>query len=279
MNWTTSLRREIINYARQYAEHKSIPFYLSRAQKFPTVMFTPYNGGTQHGSFLTPSYQAILARQNWKVRLQKRHPRLNALPPERRNQAKELDSCNSSDALLMNIFCYPGIKRCRRLASLFDQSVLPPAEFGVRARNPFTDGRADRTEVDMRLGGTLVEAKLTEPDFTSKSKTHVQTYRDFEGVFDAAMLPQSERRFFNYQLIRNVLAAFAHDAVFILVCDGRRPDLLRSWWNVMRAVKSPEMRSRCGFVLWQEIADVVPDEIRGFLMEKYGIVGTREDVM
>ena len=242
-------------------------------------MFAPYNDDAQHGNFLTPSYQAILARQDWKVRLQKRHRRLDALPPERHSQAKELDSCNSSDALLMNIFCYPGIKRCRRLASLFDQSVLPQAEFGVLARNPFTDGRADRTEVDMRLGKTLVEANLTEPDFTSKSKTHVRTYRDFEGVFDVAVLPQNDKMFFNYQLIRNVLAAFVHDAVFILVCDGRRPDLLRSWWNVMRAVKSPEMRSRCDFVLWQEIADVVPDEIREFLMEKYSIVGTREDVM
>jgi hypothetical protein len=179
----------------------------------------------------------------------------------------------------MNIFCYPGIERCRRLARLFDQSVLPPAEFGVRARNPFTDGGTDRTEVDMRLGGMLVEAKLTEPNFTSKPKTHVRTYRDFEAVFDAAVLPQSEKMFFNYQLIRNVLAAFAHDAVFILVCDGRRPDLLRSWWNVMRAVKSPEMRSRCSFVLWQEIADAVPNEVREFLIEKYGIVGTREGVM
>ena len=128
----------------------------------------------------------------------------------------------------------------------------------------------------MWLGKTLVEAKLTEPDFTSKSKTHVWTYRDFESVFDAAVLPQSEKRFFNYQLIRNVLAAFVHDAAFILVCDGRRPDLLRSWWSVMRAIKSPEIRSRCGFVLWQEISDVVPVELCGFLMEKYGIVGIRE---
>ena len=279
MNWSTSLRREIINYARHYAERMGIPFYLSLARKFPTVMFTSYNGDAQHGNFLTPGYQAILAHPPWKIRLQKRHPRRTALPPERHSQAKELDSCNSSDALLMNVFCYPRIERCRPLARLFNQSVLPAAEFGFHARNPFADGTTDRTEVDMRLGGTLVEAKLTESDFTSKPKTHVRTYRDFEAVFDAAVLPQSEKRFFNYQLIRNTLAAFAHNAAFMLVCDGRRPDLLRSWWNVMRAIKLPEVRSRCGFVLWQEIADVVPDEVHEFLVEKYGIVGAGEDVM
>jgi len=38
-------------------------------------------------------------------------------------------------------------------------------EFGYKARVPLLGGRTDRTEVDMKLGRLLVEAKLTESDF------------------------------------------------------------------------------------------------------------------
>ena len=52
--------------------------------------------------------------------------------------------------------------------------------FGWRARVPLRNGRFDRTEVDMRLGGLLVEAKLTESDFQTCKAAVAESYRDFE---------------------------------------------------------------------------------------------------
>lgn len=273
MNWAGSLRGEISYWASQYAERYNIPHYPSLGDP-PTIMFEPYNGNTLHGNFLAPSYEAILDHQRWWSRLKKSHQRSKALPAEKRSQAKEVDSSSSSDALLMNVFCYPKIEKRYALARLFGQSVLPLPEFGVPGRVPFVGGETDTTEIDMRLGEILIEAKLTEPDFTRKSKAHVETYRDFKEVFEASALPQSDDEYFNYQLIRYVLGAFAHDTEFFLICDARRPDLLRSWWDVMRSIKPLALRSRCHFVLWQEIAAAVPDEVREFLGEKYGIATT-----
>jgi len=84
-------------------------------------------------------------------------------------------------------------------------------------------------------------------------------------------LPQNEKEYLNYQLIRNVLAAFACNGEFFLICDARRPDL-RSWWNVIQSIRLTGLRSRCQFLLWQEIAASVADVLRKFLEEKYGIV-------
>ena len=67
---------------------------------------------------------------------------------------RELDACTSSDALLMNVFCYPGVFKDGRF----------------RARVPLANGKFDRTEVEMRLGELLIEAKLTESDFQRAPK-------------------------------------------------------------------------------------------------------------
>jgi hypothetical protein len=169
----------------------------------------------------------------------------------------------------MNVFCYPSITRRATLAHLFGQRELASPEFGVPGFVPPNGGESDATEIDLRLGEAFVEAKLTEADFTSKVKAHVERYRDFDQVFESATLPQREEEYSNYQLIRNVLAASTHELEFYLICDARRPDLLRSWWGVMGSVKSPALRSRCHLVFWQEIAASAPEELREFLLEKY----------
>ena len=38
-------------------------------------------------------------------------------------------------------------------------------EFGFKPRIPLTSGSIERTEIDMKLGSVLFEAKLTEADF------------------------------------------------------------------------------------------------------------------
>jgi hypothetical protein len=54
--------------------------------------------------------------------------------------------------------------------------------------------------------------------------------------------------------------------------DERRPDLREAWFEVMAAVKTAEMRTRCKVMTWQELAALVPEELQEFLDLKYGIV-------
>ena len=63
----------------------------------------------------------------------------------------ELDTCMSSDALLMNIFCHPGALQNGRVLALLDIEPGATPIFGYRARVPLANGRFDRTEVDMRV--------------------------------------------------------------------------------------------------------------------------------
>jgi hypothetical protein len=40
----------------------------------------------------------------------------------------------------------------------------------------------------------------------------------------------------------------------------------------MAAVKSADMRTRCKVITWQEMAELLPEELQEFLDLKYGIV-------
>jgi hypothetical protein len=203
-------------------------------------------------------------------RLGKAHSQRHALPEDRRGDAKELDSCNSSDALLMNCFCYPGAA-----AQIF-QRLLPSLptgrpEFGIAGNVLLQDGSFDTTELDMRAGRVIFESKLTEADFTERPRAHVERYRGLSEVFDVTVLPQTALAYQGYQLIRNVLAAADHSYDFVLLCDGRRPDLLHEWWQVHAAIRTAELRARCRFLLWQEVADACPTSLQEFLHAKYGL--------
>jgi len=259
------LRRELCERARVFAEKNGLPFELSYGGS-PAVVFWPV--GVLHGNFFPGSYSAIQANTAWKKRLTKVHTS-DSLPRGDRRWC-ELDSCNSSDALLMNIFCCPEAFDDGRLASLLGVEATEP-QFGLKARVPLVEGKFDRTEVDVRLGNLLVEAKLTETDFQSKPKAVVDWYRDFEKVFRRGELPQSKTSYGAYQLIRNVLAAYALDCSFCVMLDARRPDLIEQWYAVMRAVKVAGLRVRCKVLTWQELSEALPLELREFLDEKYGI--------
>jgi hypothetical protein len=171
----------------------------------------------------------------------------------------------------MNVFCYPGVFAGGRLLSLLGVEAEATPEFGFRARVPLGNGKFDRTEVDMRLGSLLVEAKLTESDFQTREKAIVENYRDFAEVFDRKALPQSKERYFSYQLIRNVLAAKANECSVCVLYDARRHDLLQAWYEVMRCVRPVDLRLRCKVLTWQELAAVLPKRLPTFLEEKYGI--------
>ncbi len=171
----------------------------------------------------------------------------------------------------MNIFCFPGTLKQRRVLDLLGTESGHVPEFGYRPRIPLLNGHVERTEVDMRLGDLLVEAKLTESDFQSAEPTLVENYRDLEEVFDRRSLPREGKRYLSYQLIRNVLAAHASDRAFCVVADARRQDLREAWYAVLRCVRSATLRTRCQMLTWQELSAVLPRKLRDFLEEKYGI--------
>jgi hypothetical protein len=171
----------------------------------------------------------------------------------------------------MNIFCYPTILESARVCSLLGLDMGAVPGFGFKARVPLAGGRFDRTEVDMRLGNLLVEAKLTESDFQRQLKAVVEAYRDLREVFDCRRLPREKEHICGYQLVRNILAAYASDCTFCLLLDARRPDLREKFFEVLQCVRIANLRLRCKLLFWQELAEALPDALQNFLAEKYGI--------
>jgi hypothetical protein len=225
-----------------------------------------------HGNFLPASYARIVARPEWRRRLRKSYTASRFVPRVGNRKRYELECANSSDALLMNVFCYPRVMSAG-LCGLLGIDAGTPPEFGFAARVPLKNGRVDRTEIDMKLGGLLVEAKLTEGDFQRAPVRRPELYRDVSEVFDLTELPVRDGVVRSWQLIRGALAAHALGGSFALICDGRRMDLIEAWFGVVRAVKDCSLRTRLGIVTWQEIAAHVPRRVRDFLAEKYGIAG------
>jgi hypothetical protein len=262
------LREELrINNERYAARHGLRP--VESFGPRPTLIYEPVANAT-HGNFLHGSYQAILRNPAWAKRLTKIHSRGRTCLPKTERPWCELDSSTSSDALLMNVFCYPGtLRRTQVLQILGVESGQDPV-FGFRPGVPLMNGHADRTEVDMRLGNALFEAKLTEADFQTAPAGLVEAYRDFFAVFESGLLPRIGRRYDSYQLIRNVLAAYAHNCRFCVLLDERRPDLREMWFAVLRCVKPHDLRLRCQMLTWQELASTLPPRLQQFLTEKYG---------
>ncbi|MFP5234669.1 MAG: PGN_0703 family putative restriction endonuclease [Acidobacteriota bacterium] len=183
-----ALRRELAERNRDYATGRA---HVQSYGEDPVVVYEPEEAG--HGNFYGPSYEAIMARPAWAKRFNKIHAQGKALPKaESGRRWRELDSCMSSDALLMNFFCAPGVHHAagvRRMLGV-ESDALP--EFGWKAKVPLKSGLFDRTEVDMRWGDLLVEAKLTEADFQTRAAAVVEAYRDFDAVFERERLPQVE---------------------------------------------------------------------------------------
>jgi hypothetical protein len=268
--YAVELRRELSYRSRQYAQRHELKCRESYGQS-RVVCFLPSDDGAYHGNFLRESYRAIQQNAAWRKRLEKIHAQSNNSLPREERRWRELDSCNSSDALLMNIFCFPGTLRRRGIARLLGLDHSQKPEFGVRARVPLRDEKVDRTEVDMRLGDLLVEAKLTEADFQRCAMDVLEAYRDIHEVFDARELPRDGDIRLSYQLIRNVLAAYATGLSFCVMADARRPDLKEAWYAVMRSIRTSELRVRCKMITWQELSEELPRKLRIFLAGKYGI--------
>jgi hypothetical protein len=332
-NWyANQLRRELCLRNRRYArgDKSSARAHVESYGNQPVIVYAPQDG--RHGNFFDAAYAAITARPEWMRRFDKVHAQAaRSLPKPELEPARrwrELDSSMSSDALLMNVFCAPGVADSPAIQNALGVEGEAEPVFGWKARVPLTSGRFDRTEVDLKLGSLLVEAKLTEGDFQTREASIVEAYRDFDVVFERELLPRvelfvvrrkeaaefpeawsqefesvvdstmpaeiqnalqanspsalaaaahntlraTESGYASYQLIRNVLAAYAAGCSFCVLHDERRPDLREEWFHVMAAVKSADMRVRLKVLTWQELASHLPDELQEFLDLKYGIV-------
>lgn len=268
--YAAELRRELSLRNRRYAAKHGLLNRESYGEQ-PVTCYLPAEDGSAHGNFLPETYRAILQTENWRKRLEKVHAQAAGSLPREDRRWRELDSSNSSDALLMNIFCFPETLKNGRVFDMLGIERGQRPCFGVKARVPLANGRADRTEIDMRLGDLLVEAKLTEADFQSAEFEIASGYRDFQEVFEASALPREGNRCRSYQLIRNVLAAHANECSFCVIADARRPDLIEDWYTVMRCVRLTDLRLRCKMITWQELSESLPRKLRVFLEEKYGI--------
>jgi restriction endonuclease-like protein len=268
--YAAELRRELSVRNRRYAAKHGL---LSRESYGdpPVVCYLPSEDGSNHGNFLPETYRAILKNENWRKRLTKVHSQARHSLPREEWRWRELDASTSSDALLMNVFCYPGTAKHHGVFDLLGVGSAVAVEFGVKARVPLANGRADRTEVDMRLGDLLVEAKLTESGFQSAEPELVEGYRDFCEVLDRRRLPREGKRYVSYQLIRNVLAAYSGNSSFCVMADACRPDLTQAWYAIMSCVRMVDLRLRCKMITWQELAEILPRKLKLFLQEKYGI--------
>lgn len=264
------LRQELSARNASYAALEQVPHVTSYGE-MPVVVYQASPCGEKHGNFIAASYQAILRRPEWRKRLNKVHSSADRALPKSDSVWKELDSSMSSDALLMNIFCYPGVTKRRELSLLLGTEMGALPEFGFKPRVPLTSGHVERTEIDMKLGSVLFEAKLTEADFQSQNAAIVEGYRDLEEVFEVCELPRRGQKYVSYQLLRSVLAAHALDLSFCLLLDARRPDLIEDWYEILRCIRPSELRSRCKVLTWQGVVQFLPQRLRKFLGLKYGI--------
>jgi restriction endonuclease-like protein len=265
-----ALRREIIARNRRLAEEGALTSVSSYGPD-QVVVYAASEDGKTNGNFFPTSYKAITDSPQWRKRLTKPHSGKRNLPRSEAGKWRELDTCTSSDALLMNIFCHHGALAEGKLHRLMTVDPSARPDFGVRVASPLTNGHRDRTEIDMRFGDLLVEAKLTEADFQSCSADMIERYRDFEEVFDTAPLPRRNTLYGSYQLLRSVLAAHASRLRFCVIADARRPDLREQWFAVMQSVRSSDLRLRCQMLTWQELSASLPTPLQRWLEEKYGI--------
>lgn len=210
-------------------------------------------------SFHPESFADICNKVTYKGRLDKTHQNVPGF--------KEMQSSNSSDALLMNFFAHPKIKEWKSLRVLISIDQSDNIEFGwypVFANETTTH----KTEIDMKIGNSIFEAKLTEKDFTQKDLKVVLTYSNIQNIIDLKDFTNNNI-VSNYQLIRNLLTAEKYNFKFNLLIDESRTDLIREFYKVKSAIKVKSLQDNFNFLTWQEISNSVGLDLKNYITEKY----------
>jgi len=127
------LRRELSARNASYAALGQVPHVTSYGE-MPVMVYQTSSCGKKHGNFISASYQALLRRPEWRKRFDKVHSSADRTLPKSDCVWKELDSSMSSDALLMNIFCYPGVTKSSELSMLLGTEMGDRPEFGFKPR-------------------------------------------------------------------------------------------------------------------------------------------------
>ncbi len=262
MSFSEILRKNLKQSALEYISEHEISG--ERYQIFDSAIIfqTKEDDYSDNPNFHTKSLKAILNNEDWRVRLAKIHSHF-------KDGTTEMASSNSSDALLMNIFCHPDFftwSGPKKNLGFADETP----EFGW---NPELEFETRNTEVDMKLGDNIYEAKLTESDFTEK-KIDGLTER-YPGIDDIFYLEDlmNGNKVRHYQLLRNIYAAYKKDKSFRLICDARRPELISALYETTCAIKDYDSRKKIGFITWQHIASYTGKDLKEFLKLKYGIEG------
>ena len=146
------LRRELS--ARNLLFAEDVP-HESTYGTVPSVVYYEIDGA--HGNFLLASYRRICASAEWSRRLKKCYAASRRLPRPGDRIRRELDCVNSSDALLMNIFCYPGVTR-RKPQNLLDGRE-PPLALSSARDNPVC-------HVSEETGGGCIKAATADGDLS-----------------------------------------------------------------------------------------------------------------
>ncbi|HEY6377067.1 MAG TPA: hypothetical protein VIX90_16220 [Edaphobacter sp.] len=190
--WSASLLRRDLNARAQHLATTENLLHEQTTGNEPSIIFG-CDDQARHGNFHPASYAAICTNPDWQRRLTKVHT------AHRRSRARadwpwmELDCANSSDALLMNIFCHPNVFDGETLApavaSLLGVEPATQPNFGIHPGVPLRKGLKDRTEIDLQLNNLFIEAKLTETDFQTAKPNLIERYQDLETVFDITRLP------------------------------------------------------------------------------------------
>lgn len=213
-------------------------------------------------NFHDDSLKEIQDDSAWLERTRKKHTQINGI--------FEMQSSNSSDALLMNIFCHPEIRIWEGPKKLLRIHIDKATKitFGwepVLAN----EKRGHKTEVDLKIGSRIFEAKLTEPDFQTAPAERVRGYEGFTDVFDESRLSMKKDRITNYQLIRNALVAYKYGLDLTVLLDSSRIDLIREIFKFIKAIKLDCIRDRIDFVTWQELNGKLGEDLDEYIYEKY----------
>ena len=249
MNYSTQLKSRLIRNAVNYCNSKSFT-----GIKRPTAFL--FNDIEM--SFHPEAYKNITENKKYSDRLKKIHSKVPSI--------FEMQSSNSSDALLMNFFAHPRIKESKALRELLSIDQSDTIEFGWKPDHE--NEKRYKTEIDLKIGNSIFEAKLTEQDFKSKKIHIVLRYADVEKIIDLKSLTTNDI-VSNYQLIRNLVTAKKYGLKFNLIIDESRMDLVNEFNKVKSAVIDKSLFENMKVITWQEIADTVEEDLKKYITERY----------
>jgi hypothetical protein len=167
------------------------------------VVFYREDESRRHGNFHVASYECILQEPSWRRRLAKVHT--------------SADEHYSAEILVVSSLI-PRTARTRSFEHLLPSNdtrytcnpVSTRGWAGCRAglwlssSHPLRSGRYDCTEIDLKLGDLLIEAKLTEHDFQAAPIRLIERYSGLDEVFDIEALEVVHGTVHSYQLIRGI---------------------------------------------------------------------------